>query len=276
MEFLTLFLSESRHSSLHGGCSLAVSASMGFVRLASWALFSDFCSAGSLGVQGGSVCGPSTLWRSEVAVPMVRHSFSRGCSVSLVVTPGCSFPTLWRSGMLGSCVVRLWSHVVAPVFRELRCLGGCVPSALCLTPLVLWESCLARPWLWVMALLCSSSLVPLLLEFLLLWLVRDWLSLLSLVREAHPPYSLQVGTRCHRSSLSNGRGGDPWVAARPSGSLAGGPRGRVIIEFKCLDKRMTNDISYTVQLLSISRLLHGTTSSVSMRESTEYEDLRRS
>ncbi|MQM12028.1 hypothetical protein Taro_044938 [Colocasia esculenta] len=25
------------------------------------------------------------------------------------------------------------------------------------------------------------------LEFLLLWLVRDWLSLLSLVREAHPP-----------------------------------------------------------------------------------------
>ncbi|MQM01326.1 hypothetical protein Taro_034091 [Colocasia esculenta] len=30
-------------------------------------------------------------------------------------------------------------------------------------------------------------LLPLLLEFLLLWLVRDWLSLLSLVREAHPP-----------------------------------------------------------------------------------------
>ncbi|MQL96692.1 hypothetical protein Taro_029372, partial [Colocasia esculenta] len=26
-----------------------------------------------------------------------------------------------------------------------------------------------------------------LLEFLLLWLVRDWLSLLSLVRETHPP-----------------------------------------------------------------------------------------
>ncbi|MQM11850.1 hypothetical protein Taro_044761 [Colocasia esculenta] len=31
---------------------------------------------------------------------MVRWCFSRGCSVSLVVTPSCSFPTSWRSGML--------------------------------------------------------------------------------------------------------------------------------------------------------------------------------
>ncbi|MQM04468.1 hypothetical protein Taro_037265 [Colocasia esculenta] len=28
-------------------------------------------------VQGGSACGPSTLWRSEVAVPVVRRCFSR-------------------------------------------------------------------------------------------------------------------------------------------------------------------------------------------------------
>ncbi|MQL75304.1 hypothetical protein Taro_007665 [Colocasia esculenta] len=57
----------------------------------------------------------------------------------------------------------------------------------------------------------------------------------------------EVGTRCHRSSLPDGRGGglfalfefiayliglnsnlsgssDPWVAARPSGSLAGSGR----------------------------------------------------
>ncbi|MQM17856.1 hypothetical protein Taro_050841, partial [Colocasia esculenta] len=27
-------------------------------------------------------------------------SVSRGCSVSLMVTPGCPFPTSWRSGML--------------------------------------------------------------------------------------------------------------------------------------------------------------------------------
>ncbi|MQM00993.1 hypothetical protein Taro_033742 [Colocasia esculenta] len=32
-----------------------------------------------------------------------------------------------------------------------------------------------------------SSFASALLEFLLLWLVRDWLSLLNLVREAHPP-----------------------------------------------------------------------------------------
>ncbi|MQL85325.1 hypothetical protein Taro_017853 [Colocasia esculenta] len=44
-----------------------------------------------------------------------------------MVTPDCSFPTSWRSGMFGACVMRLWSHVVAPVFRELLCLGGCMP-----------------------------------------------------------------------------------------------------------------------------------------------------
>ncbi|MQL81476.1 hypothetical protein Taro_013938, partial [Colocasia esculenta] len=48
---------------------------------------------------------------------------------------------------VGSCVVRLWSHVVAPVFRELLCLGGCVLRVV---------------------------LLPLLLEFLLLWLIRRW------------------------------------------------------------------------------------------------------
>ncbi|MQL92880.1 hypothetical protein Taro_025514 [Colocasia esculenta] len=55
---------------------------------------------------------------------MVRRCLSLGCLVSFVVTTGCSSPTSWRSGMLGACVVRLWSHVVAPVFRELLCLGG--------------------------------------------------------------------------------------------------------------------------------------------------------
>ncbi|MQL87962.1 hypothetical protein Taro_020514 [Colocasia esculenta] len=41
-------------------------------------------------VQVGSACGPSTLWRSEVAVSVVRRCFSHGCSVSLVVTPVAS------------------------------------------------------------------------------------------------------------------------------------------------------------------------------------------
>ncbi|MQL88615.1 hypothetical protein Taro_021180, partial [Colocasia esculenta] len=128
----------------------------------------------------GSACGPSTLWRFEVAVPVVRHFFSYGCSVSLVGTPGCSFPTSWRSGMLGACVVRLWSHVAAPVFRELLCLSGCVPR--CCFHIVFDSASSAR----VVFGPTLSSLLPLLLEFLLLWLVRDWLSLVSLVREAHP------------------------------------------------------------------------------------------
>ncbi|MQL73594.1 hypothetical protein Taro_005925 [Colocasia esculenta] len=48
--------------------------------------------------------------------------------------------------------------------------------------------------------------------FLLFWLVRDWLSLLSLVREAHPLLS------SGKDSLSSS---DSWVAVRPSRSLAG-------------------------------------------------------
>ncbi|MQM03480.1 hypothetical protein Taro_036266 [Colocasia esculenta] len=87
-------------------------------------------------VQSGSACGPSTLWRSEVVVPVVRRSFSLGCLVSLGGTPGCSFSTSWRSGM---CVPR-------------------VTSALGLTPLVLRKSCWARLWLWVVAFLCSTAL----------------------------------------------------------------------------------------------------------------------
>ncbi|MQL73469.1 hypothetical protein Taro_005799 [Colocasia esculenta] len=71
----------------------------------------------------------------------------------------------------------------------------------------LWTLDLVETWLflpdleevWDVGCLCRETLVsrsrsgvpvvllPLLLEFLLLWLVRDWLSLLSLVNEAHPP-----------------------------------------------------------------------------------------
>ncbi|MQM13226.1 hypothetical protein Taro_046152 [Colocasia esculenta] len=45
--------------------------------------------------------------------------------------------------------------------------------------------------LWALDLV-ESSCFRFSLEFLLLWLVRDWLSLLSLVHEAHPPYFLQL------------------------------------------------------------------------------------
>ncbi|MQM11069.1 hypothetical protein Taro_043971, partial [Colocasia esculenta] len=87
---------------------------------------------------------------SEVAVPSGEMSFSLGCLVSLGVTPGCSFPTLWRSGMLVLCLA-----------------SACVDS--------------------VGSAEVVFGLTQVVVEFLLLWLVRDWLSLLSLVREAHPP-----------------------------------------------------------------------------------------
>ncbi|MQM09357.1 hypothetical protein Taro_042223 [Colocasia esculenta] len=101
-------------------------------------------------VRGGTgVCGSLTSWRF------------RG--------PGCFYlwaSTLWRSEV-AILVVRHPSHVVA------RCRSWSVPrvdSTSCLTPLVLQGS------------FCFHFS----LEFLLLWLIRDWLSLLSLVREAQP------------------------------------------------------------------------------------------
>ncbi|MQM18743.1 hypothetical protein Taro_051738, partial [Colocasia esculenta] len=83
-------------------------------------------------------------------------------------------PNLVEVWDVGACVVRLWSHLVAPVFLA----SACVDSA------------------------GSAGVV-----FGLTKLVRDWLSLLSLVREAHPPTLFRFS--------------DPWVVARPSGSLAG-------------------------------------------------------
>ncbi|MQL80930.1 hypothetical protein Taro_013382 [Colocasia esculenta] len=135
-----------------------MSSAVDLVGLALRAMFSGFRFAGSLGtldccfinlflgvVYGGTgVCSSLTTWS-------VR---------------GAAWFCLWALDLVevwdvGACVVRLWSHVVVPVFHELLCLGGCEPrvaSTLCLTPLVLRESCWARPWLWVMAFLCSAAL----------------------------------------------------------------------------------------------------------------------
>ncbi|MQL91716.1 hypothetical protein Taro_024337 [Colocasia esculenta] len=164
-----------------GVLNLAVSSAVGLVGVASWAVFSRFRSAGSLGVScvdtqplGGSACGPSTLWRSEVAVPMVRRSFSRGCSVSLMVTLGCSFPTSWRSGML----------VLVFCFR------------------IVFDSAGSVEVVYDPTLVVGRGVTLFHCFFLLLWLVRDWLSLLGLVREAHPPYCLQgADVSCRRVLL---------------------------------------------------------------------------
>ncbi|MQM15739.1 hypothetical protein Taro_048690 [Colocasia esculenta] len=76
-----------------------------------------------------------------MAVPVVRQCFSHGCSVYLVVTPGCSFPTSWWFGM---CVPRVCFRVVL-LWPDLG--GGSWHYSsrfhMCLTPLVRRESSLA-------------------------------------------------------------------------------------------------------------------------------------
>ncbi|MQL92358.1 hypothetical protein Taro_024989 [Colocasia esculenta] len=92
-------------------------------------------------------------------------------------------PDLVEVQDVGACVVRLWSHVVASVFRELLCLGGCVPR---------------------------SIFASALLEFLLLWLLFEFIAYLT-------------GLNSNPSGSS-----DPWVAARPSGVPGRGLGGRVV------------------------------------------------
>ncbi|MQM16284.1 hypothetical protein Taro_049240, partial [Colocasia esculenta] len=76
-------------------------------------------------VKGGSACGPSNLWRFEVAVVVVRRR-SHLVAWCLSGDTWLFLPDLVEVRDVGACVVRLWSHVVAPVFHELLCLGGCV------------------------------------------------------------------------------------------------------------------------------------------------------
>ncbi|MQL67871.1 hypothetical protein Taro_000139, partial [Colocasia esculenta] len=132
---------------------------------------------------------------------------------------------------VGACVVRLWSHVVAPVFCELLCLSGCVPrvaSALCLTPLVLRESCWARPWLWFVAFTLFRCFIVLCVPAALDG--KGMVISIEPCSRGSPPYSLQVGTRSRRSLLPDSGGGssDLWVAAQPSAVPGGGPGGRVV------------------------------------------------
>ncbi|MQL67740.1 hypothetical protein Taro_000015 [Colocasia esculenta] len=106
-------------------------------------------------------------------------------------------PDLVEVRDVGACVVRLWSHVVAPVFHELLCLAGVCrgfASALCCfgpTPVaghgitvvasafvhsagsagVVFGLTRVEVEAFLALLLCRVVLLPLLLEFLLLWLV---------------------------------------------------------------------------------------------------------
>ncbi|MQM08806.1 hypothetical protein Taro_041666 [Colocasia esculenta] len=139
-------------------------------------------------------------------------------------------PNLVEVRDVGACVVRLWSQVVAPVFRELLCLGGCV---------------------------LKISFASTLLEFLLLWLglavsgVRCRTvvvaacspcvaSSVSCERECSLYCELRVAFLqvlvlfefiAYLSGLNSNPSGssDPWVAARPSRVPGWGPGGRVVI-----------------------------------------------
>ncbi|MQL67739.1 hypothetical protein Taro_000016, partial [Colocasia esculenta] len=107
-------------------------------------------------VQGGSACGPSTLWRSEVAVPVLLR-----CSMSSFVSAGmcrgfasalcCSGPTPVAGG-----------GVALVVFAYVDSTGS-AGVMFGLTRVVV-EAFLAL-------LLCRVVLLPILLKFLLLWLV---------------------------------------------------------------------------------------------------------
>ncbi|MQL94420.1 hypothetical protein Taro_027080 [Colocasia esculenta] len=182
---------------------------------------------------------------------MVRCCFSHGCSVSLVVTPGCFFPTSWRSRMLGACVVRLWSHVVAPVFHKLLCLGRCVLRLLPhvfdsagsagvifgLTRVVVKAFTLFRYFV----VLCSRVVLLLLIRVPAALAGRD-----SLSQEFVAGWSWwRFVAPCVASSLfefiayltglnSNPSGSSNlWVAARPSRVPGGGPGGRVVTVMSC-------------------------------------------
>ncbi|MQM17093.1 hypothetical protein Taro_050060, partial [Colocasia esculenta] len=95
-------------------------------------------------VRGGAVgCSSLTSWRVRGAgwfclwaldLVEVRGGRAYGETVLLTWLLGVSrgdtwlfLPDLVELRDVGACVVRLWSHVVAPVFRELPCLGRCVP-----------------------------------------------------------------------------------------------------------------------------------------------------
>ncbi|MQL70419.1 hypothetical protein Taro_002743 [Colocasia esculenta] len=86
-------------------------------------------------------------------------------------TVGCSSLTSWSVRGVGWFCLWTLNLVEDLVFRELLCLGRCVPRV-CFHIVLLWPDLVAGRGFAL---------------FLLLWLVRDWLSLLSLVREAHPP-----------------------------------------------------------------------------------------
>ncbi|MQL68885.1 hypothetical protein Taro_001161 [Colocasia esculenta] len=177
-------------------CDVAshVGSEIGFLVALVYTVVAPNCCFGNpfLGAVCGGTAGCSSLTSWHVRVLLIwLHGVSRGDTWLFL-------PDLMEVRDVGACVVRLWAHVVAPVFRDLRCLGRCVPRV-CFRVVLLWPDlgggCFA----------------------LLLWLVRDWLSLLSLVLEAHPP------------TLFRSVGGGATFGV-PSGGLGVAKREKLVLE----------------------------------------------
>ncbi|MQL73401.1 hypothetical protein Taro_005761 [Colocasia esculenta] len=223
------------------GCTCGVGASH--------VVSNGFRSAGSLGVLGrhpttgsvtrGRTCGETLLLTWLLGV-------SRGDTWLFL-------PDLVEVWDVGACVVRLWCHVVALVFRELLFLGGCVPR--CYFRIVFDSAILERVvsdltlvvghGIALFPLLCSSlqsglTVTGVCCRTVLVaacssciassvsceheCLYRELRVAFLQVLELFEFVAYLTGLNSNPSGSSN-----PWVAARPSGSLAVGPGGRVVI-----------------------------------------------
>ncbi|MQL97189.1 hypothetical protein Taro_029875 [Colocasia esculenta] len=162
-------------------------------------------------------CHASSLFAREVVGRSQRLASERGglcvpllaaCGGGLVALAVTEFLTLFPMAsilrVLSGCLVQTPDCCFCNLFLgAIRGITGEFSS------LTLW-SVRGAGWfcLWALDLV----------EFLLLWLVRDWLSLLSLVHEAHPPYSLQVFGSVGGSTTFGG----PWRGSERSGRYSGG------------------------------------------------------
>ncbi|MQL93426.1 hypothetical protein Taro_026071 [Colocasia esculenta] len=235
--FLTTFLSVICCPSLHGGYSLAVPSFCGrhwsglvWTRasggsrsvssryrssvLGCQSVVAPACMAsqpcGVPGVRGGSACGPSTLWRSEVAVLTVRR-----CSHLVVVWSRRAFRGLLplrarlRWFLRESCVwpdLGWWSWRCDVLFRYFVVPCYRVPAAL------------AGEGLLIPTGPCSQGSPP---YFLQLGARRRGSSVSDRLRRRSRLLVLLAAVRASVTISSNPSGSsDPWVAVRPSGPLA--------------------------------------------------------
>ncbi|MQM01590.1 hypothetical protein Taro_034348 [Colocasia esculenta] len=97
---------------------LAASSGGGLVALTVMEFLTFMISWGALGGHPTAIFGACPLVPSVVAPTSVYFPDLMACPRSRAVM------LVWE---VGACIMRLWSHVVAPVFRELLGLGGCVP-----------------------------------------------------------------------------------------------------------------------------------------------------